>query len=165
MKKHIRKRYEHPEELTDEEMGNITFASHMSYLTNKRLHDLLVMCDFNSISAGTTLQLPHINAYRSSLWAIYVVVESVLKEKQLDLITERFRAYDKKRFGKNPHPETRFNMFTMLSDIHRLIYTSMQENGSYFFRMETHPTKGMRRTMLKLGWLDKDGKVRKLAKK
>lgn len=165
MKKAIRKRYEEPENLTDDEMQNISFASHMSYLTNKRVHDLLTMCDLNVISAGTTLQLEHINSYRSSLWAVYIAVESVLSDEQRNDILIRFDAYDQRRFGKDNEPKVRFEMYTMLTDIHRLIYTSMQENGQYFFRMETHPVKGIRRTIIRMGWLDKDGRIRKLPKK
>lgn len=138
------------------ELGSVSFASHMSYLTNKRLHDILAMCDINGINAGTTLQLPALDAYRATLWAVYINIESVLKDTEKDPqrkdIKDIFDFYMKKRFSETKDPEIRYKMYEMLSSIHRLMIANMQEN-QYFFRMETHPVKGIRKTLLKLGWI------------
>lgn len=157
-RKRDKKIFENPEEMEDSELGDISFASHMSYLTNKRLHEIFAMCDVNGITAGTTLQLPSLDAYRATLWAVYINIESVLKPNQRNDIKDLFNTYIKKRFAKKQDPKTRYEMYDMLSSIHRLIIGNMQEN-QYFFRMETHPVKGIRKTLLKLGWIagEKDG--------
>jgi len=163
MRKRDKKLFESPEEMESSELGNVTFASHMSYLTNKRLHDIFIMCDMNGIAAQTTLQLEHLNSYKSVLWTVYTNLESVLGEDERDKIDFLFGQYDLRRFKKKLPPKERYLMYTMLSNVNRLINYGMQKH-QYFFRMETHPIKGMRKTMIKLGWVEDDGKVGKSVK-
>lgn len=136
--------YSKPDEVEVENLNDVSFSSHQSFLTNKRLHELLIMCDFAGISAGTTFQIDDIGSYRASLWGVYIIVESVLNDEQRKEILDSFSSFDDYRFRPSTDPKTRYIMYTMLSDIHRIIYNSLQTNGQYFFRMETHPVKGIR---------------------
>jgi len=162
--------FENPEDIDERNLGEVSFASHMSYLTNKRLHNLLEMCDVAGINAGSSYQFDSISVYRASLWGVYIVVESVLKgsiEKnrvlihgQRENIISMFNEFDRMRFKPKGQMsvELRYKMYVILSDIHRTILSSLQENGQYFFRMDTHPIKGLRRTNIIMGY-DKLGEI------
>jgi len=151
--------FENPEDIDERNLGEVSFASHMSYLTNKRLHGLFEMCDIAGINAGSTYQLDSISTYRASLWGVFIDVESVLNEKQRKSIIDMFADFDLLRFKPKEQMsiQTRYRMYVLLSDIHRSIYSNLQENGQYFFRMDTHPIKGLRRTNIIMGY-DKLGK-------
>jgi len=161
--------FDNPEEIDERNLGEVSFASHMSYLTNKRLHNLFEMSDVAGINAGSTYQLDAIRVYRASLWGIYTVVESVLKGTvkkeigQREIILEMFKEFDTMNFKPKDQMsvERRYKMYTILSDIHRSLLSNLQENGQYFFRMDTHPIKGLRRTNIIMGYDKLDKKVKK----
>jgi len=161
--------FENPEDIDEKNLGEIDFASHMSYLTNKRLHNLFEMCDVAGINAGSSYQLNPISVYKASLWGIYTVIECVLKgtiEKkgktikgQRENLIEKFDEFNKLYFKPKDQMsiENRYKMYVLLSDIHRTILSNLQDNGQFFFRMATHPIKGLRRTNIIMGY-DKLGK-------
>jgi len=156
--------FENPEEIDERNLGEVSFASHMSYLTNKRLHNLFEMCDVAGINAGSTYQLDAISIYRASLWGVYTVIESVLKGTvvknkkkiigQREIITKMFEQFDDLRFKPRDQMSVkmRYTMYVILSDIHRTMLSNLQENGQFFFRMDTHPIKGLRRVNIIMGY-------------
>jgi hypothetical protein len=150
-----RKLFENPDELTDKELENVTFASHMSYLTNKRLHELFSLRDINGVQAGT-FKMDAIMLYGASLQAIYKEVECVLSETERSQLLFLFEKYSKMVFRANADIRERFMMYDILSTIHRFMNSYLQ-NRQFFFRLESQPLKGIRNTLKRLGWADDAG--------
>jgi hypothetical protein len=166
MAKKNTKLYDDPAAMEESELGRTTISSHMSFLTNKRIHDLFQINDVNSYTASRTLQPSALNDYGSSLWAIFMNIECVLpdsidigdKEKKKiipgALLKKLFEKYNTQRFKKTTDPKKRYETYEILSYIHRIIMYSLQRPYQFFFRKESMPIKGIRRTLEMKGWLD-----------
>jgi hypothetical protein len=154
--------FEVPEEFEEDELRNISVASHMSFLTNKRMHELLIMRDMAGVEAGSTFALMSIISYGSTLEAIYKEIESIIDDTQREEVQEIFQKYYSILYASNPDPnaenvigiQKRVMMYNYLSVIHRLMNSYLQNPYQYFFRIESKPMKGIRNTLKRMGWLD-----------
>jgi len=149
--------------MEESDLKDMSFASHMSFLTNKRLHELFMMRDAMGVEAGTTFAVEMIMAYGSSLDAIFKEIESVLDESQRYEVLSIFSKYKNLLYKENKTIQDRYKMYEMLSVIHRLMNSYLQM-FQYFFRIEAKPLKGIRNTIKMMGW-DKDESISGVAKK
>lgn len=164
MKKKNDDLFENPEDMEESDLKDTTLASHMSFLTNKRLHELFEEADIAGRTAGTTFGVEVIMAYAAALDAIYKVIECILTDQQRMEIISIFERYYAILFKENKVIKERYEMYQMLSTIHRLINSYLQR-FQYFFRLEAIPLKGIRNTLIKMGWVDDNGEVPRLDEK